>query len=70
MSEYEVHVLKTENKRLQIICDSLKAENAKLRELCEDMHEWMGRAMYDGSARKHEYELIVSRMHDLGIEVE
>lgn len=36
MSEYEVHVLKTENKRLQIICDSLKADNAKLRELVSD----------------------------------
>lgn len=47
-----------------------ESENAELRELCEDMHEWMGRAMYDGSARKYEYELIVSRMHDLGIEVD
>lgn len=49
------------------VCHSA-SENAKLRELCAGMYEWMGRAMYDGSARKHEYELIVSRMHDLGVE--
>ena len=46
------------------------AKNTKLWELCEDMYEWMERAMYDGSLRKHEYELIVSRMHYLGFDVE
>ena len=45
-------------------------ENEKLRELCADMYEWMERAMYDGSTRKNEYELIVSRMHELGVEVD
>ena len=39
MSEYEAHVLKTENKKLQIICDSLKADNEKLRELASEAWE-------------------------------
>ena len=54
---------------LQRTNNALENENAKLRELCEDMHEWMERVMYDGSARRCEYELIVSRMQELGIEV-
>lgn len=48
----------------------LNAENAKLWELCLDAHQWMDRAMYDGSARRHEYESITDRMRELGIEVD
>ena len=49
---------------------SLEAENAKLRELCLDAHEWMDRALYDGSARRHEYESITECMRELGVEVD
>ncbi len=47
----------------------VEAENAKLRETCFDAHMWMDRAMYDGSARRYEYESITKRMRELGIEV-
>jgi hypothetical protein len=47
----------------------LERENVKLRELCADARAWMGRALYDGSARKCEYESITERMRELGIEV-
>lgn len=45
----------------------LNVDNAKLRELCTDMHAWMSRALYESSARKHEYELMTERMDDLGV---
>lgn len=52
-------------------CEGI-AEHAErivaLEELCADMHTWMGRALYDGSARKHEYESIESRMDELGVQ--
>ena len=47
----------------------LETKIRQLWELCEDMYEWMERAMYDGSTRKHDYELIVSCMQDLGFDV-
>lgn len=45
----------------------LKAENEKLREMCSDMHEWMSRALYEGSARRYEYESITERMDEIGV---
>lgn len=48
----------------------LRAENEKLRELCLDAHGWMSRALYDGSARRYEYESITECMRELGIEVD
>lgn len=61
MSEYEVHVLKAEIKRLQIICDSLKADNEKLRELVRDIDE---------VADPYTWEFIGRRKAELGIEVD
>lgn len=49
--------------------ERLQAENTKLRELCEQAATWMERAMYDGSARKYEYELILNSMRNFGIDV-
>ena len=49
--------------------ERLEVENAKLRELCSDMHVWMDRALYEGSTRKYEYESITDRMRELGAEV-
>lgn len=45
----------------------IMAENFKMRELCTDMHAWMGRALYENSARKHEYESITDCMDNLGV---
>lgn len=42
-------------------------ENFKMRELCTDMHAWMGRALYENSVRRHEYESITDCMDDLGV---
>ena len=50
--------------------NQLRSENAKLRETCFDAHRWMDRAMYDGSARRYEYESITERMREMGIEVD
>ena len=70
MSEYEVHVLKTENKRLQIVCDSLKAENEKLRELLKAAYRCTNAGpsclecrMVAGGCT------LLSAMRELGIEV-
>jgi hypothetical protein len=46
----------------------LETENDKLREICIDAHDWMGRALYDGSARRYEYKSITERMRELGVE--
>jgi hypothetical protein len=47
----------------------LERENVELRKLCADASAWMGMALYDGSARRCEYESITERMRELGIEV-
>ena len=73
LADYEK--LESENAELRdttyawSMVDRLSCENAKLLETCFDAHRWMGRALYDGSARRYEYESITERMRELGIEV-
>lgn len=55
--------------QMEATVTGLVAEYAKLREICIDAHDWMGRALYDGSARRYEYESITERMRELGVEV-
>lgn len=64
--------LNAENDRLHLERQvrELKSENEKLRHLCLIAHRWMGRALYDGSARRYEYESITECMRRLGIEVD
>ena len=67
---YKVHILEGGNKGLQILNDSLKANNDKLRELCMDMFttiSWCNLDCYPSDNKKREY---VDRLRELGIEVE
>lgn len=77
MSEYEVHVLKTEIKRLQIICDSLEAENAKLRADLKDMAGVLVECVRGQDEIKdsldidvdHAMPIVTAYLRELGIEV-
>jgi len=69
MTDYERGVEQASSIYKEVIREYV-AENAKLREACFDAHRWMDRVMYDGSARRFEYESITERMRELGIEVD
>lgn len=68
-AEYKRKIAEVKADGLERQMQELKAENEKLRELCLNAHGWMSRALYDGSARKYEYESITECMRELGIEV-
>lgn len=61
---YKVHVLEGGNKSLKILYDSVKANNAELRELCADMLAQLLNA-YDPK----ELTEFFDRLHGVGIEV-
>ena len=81
---YKVHVLEGGNKWLQILNDSLKANNARLRELVRDMMEFFEdgdwcvkceRALDCQEQEQYEDECLMrfvfhDRMRELGIEAD
>jgi hypothetical protein len=68
---YKVHVLENGNKWLQILNNSLKANNARLRDFVYDM--WNDMNVYytqHESPNSSDMDFYRDRMRELGIEVE